>query len=130
MNGRVLAALIAAPAACGAIFPAWMHWGLQRSSSQSEVSSFVLFVPGMMYGALFEVIALLPLLLLARRLRWPIMRTLVVGGVILWAVAILVNSWATSEVALWDLTPTDVATIHFPLMLPGAALVLVFAYLA
>ncbi len=102
-------------------------FGLERPESQIGVSPFVLFLPGVMYGALFEVVALLPLLLLSRRWKWNPIWTLIGGGALLWAAGVLGTTWATSEIALSQLTLRDIAMIDLPIMIAGVVLVVVFA---
>ena len=123
-----MAGLIAAPLTCGAVFAAWLLFGLERPESQIGVSPFVLFLPGIMYGAVFEVVVLLPLLLLVRRLNWHPRATLIICGALLWALGVVMNTFATSELVGSELTMRDIAMIHLPVTVAGVALVAVFTY--
>jgi hypothetical protein len=98
-----------------------MLLSLDRSGSSTSIP--MLFFPGLMYGALFEVVALLPLVLWLRH-RGKLSRTRVlVGGAVLWMVAALLQLLATSEL------PVHQSVLLLPaLMVPGLALVLVFVF--
>jgi hypothetical protein len=99
----------------------WMLLSLDRSGSNTSVP--MLFFPGLMYGALFEVMALLPFVLWLRH-RGKLSRGRVLtGGVVLWLVTALLQLLATSEL------PVSQSVFLLPaLMVPGLALVLVFAF--
>ncbi|MBK7665795.1 MAG: hypothetical protein IPJ21_20105 [Sterolibacteriaceae bacterium] len=84
---------------------------------------FSFFVPGMLYGALFEVVALVPLFHLLQRIRHPSSVALAGLGLMLWAVAVILNIAATAEITVAEALP-----VMPRLMLPGVALVLVFAF--
>jgi len=128
MNARTVTGLIVAPLACGAVFAGWFLFSLERPESQIGVSPFVLFLPGVMYGAVFEVIVLLPLLLVVRRFEWPPRATLLICGALLWVLGMSLYTLATSELAGADLTVRDIALIHLPITVAGVALVAVFTY--
>ncbi len=121
VNGRLLAALILAPVACSVALGAAFLIGLDRSGSQA--STLVLFLPGLMYGALFEIVALLPLVYWLRRRGSLSFGRVLFGGLLLWAAGVALQLWATSE-------PSIVAWLSVApmLMVPGIALVLVFAF--
>jgi hypothetical protein len=84
----------------------------------------------MMYGALFEVFALLPLSMVLRRMRRSARGTLITCGIVLWAVAVALNTWATAEFSLMQLPARELTMFLLPLLLPGLALVLVFGFVA
>ena len=94
---------------------------LDRSGAR-DVPVLTYFVPGMLYGALFEVIALVPLLLLLRRYGKVSVLYLSVGGVLLWTIAATLNIAATSQLSLLE----SIGALPM-LMIPGVVLVLVFA---
>jgi hypothetical protein len=84
----------------------------------------------MLYGTLFEVFILLPLLVFLRRVRNGASGILVACGMAVWAVAVVLNTWATSQLPLTQFSVRDMAMVFLPLMLAGLALVLVFVFIA
>jgi hypothetical protein len=130
MNARTVAALVIAPITCGLVFGAWLLWGLDRSESHGRPHLFVLFLPGMMYGALFEVLVLLPLSVVLRRLGRSTNGPLVVCGIVCWIAAVLLNTLATSELQLSQFGLREISAVFLPLIFPGVALVLVFVFIA
>ena len=123
MNGRTLATLIIAPVACGLVVGASILLGLERSG-RSDIPAVAVFLPGVMYGALFEVFALLPLFLWLKRRasasRWSVFA----GGLGLWLILAVGYVAATSELSL----PAWLAVLPM-VMVPGVVLVSVFALL-
>jgi hypothetical protein len=130
MNSRIVAALLLAPIACALVFGAWIVWGLERAESRDDRFLFVAFLPGMLYGTLFEVFILLPLLVFLRRVGKGAPGILVACGMSVWAVAVVLNTWATSQLPLTQFSVRDMAMVFLPLMLAGLALVLVFVFIA
>ena len=70
MKHRTVAALILAPIACGICLGIQMLNNLDPARP-TNAPWFSFFVPGMLYGALFEVVALVPLFHLLQRIRHP-----------------------------------------------------------
>ena len=58
----------------------------------------------------------------------PAIRTLLIGGFVLWTLAIIFNVWATSKVGLTEYSLRDLGMVYLPLILPGVAFVAVFAF--
>jgi len=129
MSGRFVLAMILAPLVGGAVFGAWVYWGMHGGHSQPGLALLMLLLPGTIYGAAFEVFVLLPLLLLIRRRRWPTRGPLIAGGALAWIAIVFLNIWGTSETGLSGWTLPDIAAAFLPLVVPGVVLVLVFAWL-
>ena len=91
MNPRVVTALILAPIACALVLGAWLSLGLRRPESSEPGLTIAALAPGLMYGALFEVFALLPLFLLLKRAHMASRLALVGFGTLLWGAAVALN---------------------------------------
>ena len=125
MNGRILAASILGPLASSIVAGLLMLFGLDRSEVSEEVSLFVYFLPGLTYGALFVVFALLPLLFVLRRIQVASRITLIAAGLGLWVLAV-----ALITAPAWGLSLHVWPGLVIPLLVPGVVLVLVFSFVA
>lgn len=122
MTGRMVIALVIAPLMCALAFAIWMMMAAEAEPPRAPF--LVLLMPGLMMGVAFEVIALMPLVYWLGRRRKLTRGNVILGGVILWVVAVTLQGWATSD------SPFPYLLIALPtLMIPGLALVLAFAFL-
>ena len=125
MNGRIVAASILAALACGIVAGVLMLLGLDRSEVSQEGHLLVYFLPGLTYGALFVVFALMPLLFILRRRQIASRTALMLGGVGLWVLLVVLVT-----ASAWNLPLGAWLNLVLPLLLPGVASVLVFAFVA
>jgi len=91
MTPRVVTALLLAPIACAFVLGAWLSLGIRRPESSGPGAIIPAFAAGLMYGALFEVFALLPLFLLLKRAHIASRLALVGFGTLLWGAAVALH---------------------------------------
>jgi hypothetical protein len=130
VNSRTVAALLLAPIACSLASGVLILWGAESPEGSHSRLLFVAFFAGIMYGALFEVFALLPLLLVLRRMQKSTRGTLFTGGALLWGAVVILYVFANSEFSWLQLPLSAFGSFLVPLLLPGLVLVLVFAFVA
>ena len=126
MNRQIVVALLLAPVACGLARALWILLWIGRAEHFEDGVVMGAFLPGLLSGVVFEVVALMPLLLLLRHIGRVSRSNLVIFGFALWTVAaLLLYFWPFHDLLLRH------STMLLPLiLLPGAVLVVVFSLLA
>ena len=109
--------MIAAPIAAALTYGALLYWQFQQMQPKPENAAF--FFPGFLAGLLFEVFALLPLLLVLRRIPKGKHITFAAVGFLLWA--LFVFAFNAMVMPLEHVLGSMV-----PMLPPGVALLLVF----
>jgi hypothetical protein len=125
MSNRTLLALILSPIACGLIFDIWIVSATSSAEYVAPGAEAIVFFGGTMYGAVFEVLILMPAIFLLHRAKLRSRLFLISCGTALWVLAVLLNLWATSELPLYQ-----AISLLPALSIPGFALVCVYVYLS
>jgi len=117
VNPRLVLAMIVAPVAAALAYGSLLYWQFQEMQPKPENAAF--FFPGFLAGLLFEVFALLPLLLVLRRVPKGRPILFAVVGFLLWALFIFAFNAMVMPLEY-------VLRAMVPMLPPGVALLLVF----
>jgi len=124
MTGRTILALVLAPIVAGAAYASWALSSMSGIPESHRPDPWVQFVPGVLGAAVFELFVLLPLLYFLQRTHHS-NRFLFIGlGTVCWFLA------SVGLLSLARLEWSDLVATTLIFLIPGFALVLVFALIA